>query len=225
MGMSKVKEFRHKVRFEGMEPLPSRSSSDSKSFLGPTLSAASDTSSASISSSQLDSLSTVTVSDHPEVDANIQRLVPVLETLLVHFDRVNEATEDVYQMECQLAEAQSRITKKKYVRMTEDLLTRYCLANNYHLAQRRHRRARTSPSRPTPGLRPQSLRATPIPAVSASQCQGESQGSLRGRTTHTFMGTEAVSALLPHQKTYSEGAPAKKRKSFRPKNKVHPSVG
>ncbi|XP_078520977.1 polycystin-1 [Lissotriton helveticus] len=225
MGMSKAKEFRHTVRFEGMEPLPSRSSSDSKSFLGPTLSAASDTSSASLSSSQLDSLSTVTVSDHPEVDANIQRLVPVLETLLVHFDRVNEATEDVYQMECQLAEAQSRITKKKYVRMTEELLTRYCLANNYHLAQRRHRRGRTSPSRTTPGLRPQSLRATPIPAVSASQRQGESPGSLRGRTAHTFMGTEAVSALLPHQKTRSEGAPAKKRKSFRTKNKVHPSVG
>uniref|UniRef100_A0A663F4F5 Polycystin 1, transient receptor potential channel interacting n=1 Tax=Aquila chrysaetos chrysaetos TaxID=223781 RepID=A0A663F4F5_AQUCH len=103
MGFSKAKEFRHKVRFEGMEPLPSRDSSDSKSFRGPTPSAASDSSRASTSSSQLDGLSLVlSTRDSLEVDADIQRLLSLFEMLLAQFDRVNQVTEDVYRIEHQL---------------------------------------------------------------------------------------------------------------------------
>ncbi|XP_025909681.1 polycystin-1 [Nothoprocta perdicaria] len=103
MGFSKAKEFRHKVRFEGMEPLPSRDSSDSKSFRGPTPSAASDSSRASTSSSQLDGLSLVlSTRDSLEVDADLQRLLSLFEMLLAQFDRVNQVTEDVYRIEHQL---------------------------------------------------------------------------------------------------------------------------
>uniref|UniRef100_K7FII1 Polycystin 1, transient receptor potential channel interacting n=1 Tax=Pelodiscus sinensis TaxID=13735 RepID=K7FII1_PELSI len=103
MGFSKVKEFRHKVRFEGMEPLPSRSSSDSKSFRGPTPSAASDSSRASTSSSQLDVLST---RESSEVEADVQRLLSLFEVLLAQFDRVNQVTEEVYRIEQQLQDSQ-----------------------------------------------------------------------------------------------------------------------
>uniref|UniRef100_A0A7M4F3Z7 Polycystin 1, transient receptor potential channel interacting n=1 Tax=Crocodylus porosus TaxID=8502 RepID=A0A7M4F3Z7_CROPO len=100
MGFSKAKEFRHKVRFEGMEPLPSRSSSDSKSFRGPTPSAASDSSRASTSSSQLDGLSLVlSARDSLEVDADLRRLLSLFEMLLAQFDRVNQVMEDVYHIE------------------------------------------------------------------------------------------------------------------------------
>uniref|UniRef100_A0A8D0H915 Polycystin 1, transient receptor potential channel interacting n=1 Tax=Sphenodon punctatus TaxID=8508 RepID=A0A8D0H915_SPHPU len=115
MGFSKVKEFRHKVRFEGMEPLPSRSSSqDSKSLRGPTPSAASDSSRASTSSSQLDGLSLVlSPRDRSEVDADIQRLLLLFETLLVQFDRVNQVTEEVFHIEHQLEGTQSRRARKR----------------------------------------------------------------------------------------------------------------
>lgn len=103
MGFSKVKEFRHKVRFEGMDPLPSRSSRGSKSspvVLPP--SSGSEASHPSTSSSQPDgpsaSLSRSTLKLEPEPS----RLHAVFESLLVQFDRLNQATEDVYQLEQQL---------------------------------------------------------------------------------------------------------------------------
>ncbi|NXF72193.1 PKD1 protein, partial [Sclerurus mexicanus] len=109
MGFSKAKEFRHKVRFEGMEPLPSRDSSDSKSFRGPTPSAASDSSRASTSSSQLDGLSLVlSTRDSLEVDADIQRLLSLFEMLLAQFDRVNQVMEDVSRIELLLEGSWSR---------------------------------------------------------------------------------------------------------------------
>ncbi|XP_031801696.1 polycystin-1 isoform X2 [Sarcophilus harrisii] len=105
MGFSKVKEFRHKVRFEGMEPLPSRSSSDSKSSqdVSPP-SAGSDTSRPSTSSSQLDGMSLLMgragARGDPEPEPS--RLLSVFEALLTQFDRLNQATEEVYQLEQRL---------------------------------------------------------------------------------------------------------------------------
>ncbi|KAM9583754.1 polycystin-1 isoform 1-T1 [Trichechus inunguis] len=100
MGFSKVKEFRHKVRFEGMEPLPSRSSRDSKSSPdAPPPSAGSDASRPSTSSSQLDvGLVRPGLRGEPEPS----RLHAVFEALLAQFDRLNQATEDVYQLERRL---------------------------------------------------------------------------------------------------------------------------
>lgn len=107
-------QFRHKVRFEGMEPLPSRDSSDSKSFRGPTPSAASDSSRASTSSSQLDGLSLVlSARDSLEVDADIQRLLSLFEMLLAQFDRVNRVTEDVSRIEHLLEFSRSRRARRR----------------------------------------------------------------------------------------------------------------
>uniref|UniRef100_A0A674H2L1 Polycystin 1, transient receptor potential channel interacting n=1 Tax=Taeniopygia guttata TaxID=59729 RepID=A0A674H2L1_TAEGU len=114
MGFSKAKEFRHKVRFEGMEPLPSRDSSDSKSFRGATPSAASDSSRTSTSSSQLDGLSLVlSARDSLEVDADIQRLLSLFEMLLAQFDRVNQVTEDVSRIEHLLEFSRSRCARRR----------------------------------------------------------------------------------------------------------------
>ncbi|OWK50186.1 Polycystin-1 [Lonchura striata] len=115
MGFSKAKEFRHKVRFEGMEPLPSRDSSDSKSFRGATPSAASDSSRTSTSSSQLDGLSLVlSARDSLEVDADIQRLLSLFEMLLAQFDRVNQVTEDVSRIEHLLEFSRSRRARRRH---------------------------------------------------------------------------------------------------------------
>lgn len=103
-------QFRHKVRFEGMEPLPSRSSSqDSRSLQGATPSAASESSRASTSSSQLDGLSlTTSTCDSMELDVEIQQLLSLLQTLLTQFDRVNGAAEEVYGLECRLESSRNR---------------------------------------------------------------------------------------------------------------------
>ncbi|XP_029433205.1 polycystin-1 isoform X2 [Rhinatrema bivittatum] len=209
IGVSKVKEFRYNVRFEGMAPLPSRSSSNSRSFRSSTPSAASDTSS---SSSQLDSPSTVNSRERSEVDANIQRLLPVFESLLLWFDRVNQVTEDVYRMECHLAGTQTRITKKKYFRTTEDLS-----ASNSQDTQRLPNEIGDSCSG---GVNPR----PPKDAVQPPRLLPDTLASIVYRTTRAGPGVGDASALLPMQKTYSVMAPGrKKQKSLRAKNKIHPS--
>ncbi|XP_054445386.1 polycystin-1 isoform X1 [Pteronotus mesoamericanus] len=103
MGFSKVKEFRHKVRFEGMEPLPSRSSRGSKSSPDvPPATGDSDASRLSTSSSQLDGLSVGLGRPGPRGEPEPSRLQAVFEALLAQFDRLNQATEDVYQLERKL---------------------------------------------------------------------------------------------------------------------------
>lgn len=98
-----------------MEPLPSRDSSDSKSFRGPTPSAASDSSRTSTSSSQLDGLSLVlSARDSLEVDADIQRLLSLFEMLLAQFDRVNRVTEDVSRIEHLLEFSRSRRARRRH---------------------------------------------------------------------------------------------------------------
>ncbi|XP_058426295.1 polycystin-1 isoform X3 [Diceros bicornis minor] len=111
MGFSKVKEFRHKVRFEGMEPLPSRSSRGSKSTPDmPPPSGGSDASRPSTSSSQLDGLSVGLgrLGPRGEPEPEPSRLHAVFEALLAQFDRLNQATEDVYQLERRLQSLHGR---------------------------------------------------------------------------------------------------------------------
>uniref|UniRef100_G3QVU1 Polycystin-1 n=1 Tax=Gorilla gorilla gorilla TaxID=9595 RepID=G3QVU1_GORGO len=155
MGLSKVKEFRHKVRFEGMEPLPSRSSRGSKvSPDVPPPSAGSDASHPSTSSSQLDGLSVSLGRLGTRCEPEPSRLQAVFEALLTQFDRLNQATEDVYQLEQQL----------------------------HSLQGRRSSRAPAGPSRgPSPGLRP----ALPSRLVRASRgvdlATGPSRTPLRAK--------------------------------------------
>ncbi|KAG2456195.1 polycystin-1-like isoform X2 [Polypterus senegalus] len=129
MGISKAKEFRHRVQFEGMEPLPSRSSSASRSLHLPTPDTASDISFNSTSSDQAESLLPGSCQERPETEANMLRLLPVFEALLLQFDRVNKVTEDVYQTECRLELLQRSINRSKGVQMTGILLNKYCLMN------------------------------------------------------------------------------------------------
>ncbi|XP_047694072.1 polycystin-1 isoform X1 [Prionailurus viverrinus] len=109
MGFSKVKEFRHKVRFEGMEPLPSRSSRGSKSSPdAPPPSGGSDASRPSTASSQLDTPGGGLSRLGPRGEPEPSRLQAVFEALLTQFDRLNQATEDVYQLEQRLQSLQGR---------------------------------------------------------------------------------------------------------------------
>ncbi|XP_047636842.1 polycystin-1 isoform X1 [Phacochoerus africanus] len=151
MGFSKVKEFRHKVRFEGVEPLPSRSSRGSKSSPDvPPPSGGSDTSRPSTSSSQLDGLSgglgRLGARGEPEPEPS--RLQAVFEALLAQFDRLNQATEDVYQLE-------------------------------QRLQSLRGRRSRDPPASPAPGPSPGPLPVLPSRLARASRGTGLATGASR----------------------------------------------
>ncbi|NXX40852.1 PKD1 protein, partial [Tricholaema leucomelas] len=197
MGFSKAKEFRHKVRFEGMEPLPSRDSSDSKSFRGPTPSAASDSSRASTSSSQLDGLSLVlSARDSLEVDAEIQRLLSLFELLLAQFDRVTQVTEDVCRIERQLR------------------------------GSRRCRRRAPGPPEAAAGRYGAEQGPSPEPFCDADPRDTPgSRGSVPSRLLRARRGISVAASVPPPHKGYPAAAPAvKKKRPLRAKNRVHPAV-
>uniref|UniRef100_A0A8C2TGT6 Polycystin 1, transient receptor potential channel interacting n=1 Tax=Coturnix japonica TaxID=93934 RepID=A0A8C2TGT6_COTJA len=207
MGFSKAKEFRHKVRFEGMEPLPSRDSSDSKSIRGPTPSAASDSSRASTSSSQLDGLSLVlSTRDSLEVDADLQRLLSLFEMLLAQFDRVNQVTEDVYRIEHQLQGSQSRRSRRRHSLVPEDALSRYC--------------AGSTERGPSP-----ETSSTTDPQLPLSPHSPGSRSSVPSRLIRANRGISVAASVLPPHKAHSALAPVvKKKRPLRAKNRVHPTV-
>ncbi|XP_063790969.1 polycystin-1 isoform X2 [Pseudophryne corroboree] len=218
IGVSKVKEFRHKVRFEGMEPLPSRSSSDSKSLRGSTPSAASDTSSSSsfsTISSQLDTLSAGSTRERAEVEANIQRLLPVLETLLSQFDIVNHATEEVYQIERSLEDVQTRVAKSKQQPGNSPNIRPPC-----QVTQGLHQSSTPTHGRRSKSGAPHRLAKSSSHASrpsTVSQVLVESTSASKVITVDKVVAEEP--ALIPMQLTQS-----KRRKSVRTHNRVHPSV-
>ncbi|XP_062859991.1 polycystin-1 [Trichomycterus rosablanca] len=111
MGLSKIKEFRHRVKFEGMEPPPSRSSQCSRFSSSPTpVSPAAPRLVSSTSSSASESS---VLSDSHEVQQYVDRLPPSVDNLLAGFDRVSQLTEDVYNIELQLQKVYSRIIQKR----------------------------------------------------------------------------------------------------------------
>ncbi|XP_055085828.1 polycystin-1 [Periophthalmus magnuspinnatus] len=108
MGLTKAKEFRHRVKFEGMNVPPSRSSQTSRpstvsssvpSFRSPSP----RPSSSSLSIKSEDSTSSATKSDVPP---SLDRLLPSITAMLAQFDRVNQITEEVYQLELKLEDVQ-----------------------------------------------------------------------------------------------------------------------
>uniref|UniRef100_A0A8C7Q2V6 Polycystic kidney disease 1b n=2 Tax=Oncorhynchus mykiss TaxID=8022 RepID=A0A8C7Q2V6_ONCMY len=107
MGLIKAKEFRHRVKFEGMVVPPSRSSQGSCLS---TLSSPHPLSSA-LSLGSEDS----GMSDAPGLDVqlNLDRLLSCVNGLLSRFDRVNQLTADVQGLETQLEEVQSRRRKRR----------------------------------------------------------------------------------------------------------------
>ncbi|CAG5909761.1 unnamed protein product, partial [Menidia menidia] len=122
MGITKAKQFRHRVTFEGMNIPPSRSSRDSCfSILSSTLpSSRSSSFSSSPSLPQQLPFDTSFISDDLpvssprfEVQSYLDNLDPVIDDLLLRFDRVNQLTEDIHDLEIQLEEAQSRRRKRR----------------------------------------------------------------------------------------------------------------
>ncbi|XP_050776799.1 polycystin-1-like isoform X5 [Gopherus flavomarginatus] len=117
MGLSKTKEFRHKVKFEGMDSLISRSSGNSKRSrllsAGTIFRCASSTiSSISFSSEEL-ALSESPVPEQYNVQFYLDRLPSAVNNLLDQFDRVIRVMEDVCQLESGLEQAQKRINDNK----------------------------------------------------------------------------------------------------------------
>uniref|UniRef100_A0A674JJH7 Polycystin 1, transient receptor potential channel interacting n=1 Tax=Terrapene triunguis TaxID=2587831 RepID=A0A674JJH7_9SAUR len=114
MGFSKTKEFRHKVKFEGMDSLISRSSGNSKCSrllsAGTIFRCASSTIS---SSSEELALSESPVPEPYNVQFYLDRLPSAVNNLLDQFDRVIRVMEDVCQLERGLEQAQKRINDNK----------------------------------------------------------------------------------------------------------------
>lgn len=108
-------QFRHRVKFEGMDIPPSRSSQESRlSTLSSTLpSPLSSSLSSSFSSPRpLSSAVSMRSEDLSEPGFDVQpylvRLLPCVSELLSRFDQVNQITEDVHSLEMKLEEAQAR---------------------------------------------------------------------------------------------------------------------
>ncbi|CAM2101941.1 unnamed protein product [Caretta caretta] len=117
MGLSKTKAFRHKVKFEGMDSLISRSSRNSKRSrllsAGTIFRCASSTVSSSSCRSEELALSESPVLEPYNVQFYLDRLPSAVNNLLDQFDRVIRVMEDVCQLERGLEQAQKRINDKK----------------------------------------------------------------------------------------------------------------
>ncbi|CAB1455219.1 unnamed protein product [Pleuronectes platessa] len=133
MGLSKAKKFRHSVKFEGMDIPPSRSSQESRpstfsstlpSYRSPSLS--SSFSSPRPLSSALSVRSEDSSVSEPGLDVlpYLDRLLPSVGALLSHFDRVNQITEDVHNLEMKLEEAQTR-RRERWIHIDKESAERF----------------------------------------------------------------------------------------------------
>ncbi|XP_065806052.1 polycystin-1-like [Labrus bergylta] len=121
MGLIKAKEFRHRVKFEGMDLPPSRSSQEScPSPVSPSYSCHHSPSISSSFSSHraLSSALSVRSEDSSvsesgiDIQPYLDRLLPGVSSLLFRFDQVNQITEDIHDLEIKLEEAQTRRRKR-----------------------------------------------------------------------------------------------------------------
>ncbi|XP_056152724.1 polycystin-1 [Lampris incognitus] len=122
MGLTKAKEFRHRVKFEGMDASPSRSSQESRlSTISPVLPVSRSPSLSSCLPSPLPHSSALSVRSEDlsvsEPEFNVQpyldRLEPCVNDLLSRFDRINQIAEDLHSLEVKLDEAQERRRKRR----------------------------------------------------------------------------------------------------------------
>ncbi|XP_061823857.1 polycystin-1 [Nerophis lumbriciformis] len=119
IGLTKAKEFRHRVKFEGMDVPPSRASQESRlsSLFSSPPSSHLPRSSPSFSSPRPLSSSLSTMSEDSSISEQgfdvqpfLDHLLPCVNALLSQFDRVTQITEDVNNLETELEEA---LTKRK----------------------------------------------------------------------------------------------------------------
>ncbi|KAL4648087.1 polycystin-1-like [Arapaima gigas] len=112
MGLAKTKEFRHKVKFEGMVSPPSRSSQLSQLSGFMELHSPSSPRLASATSLGSDDSG---LSDNYNVQSYLDRLLPAIDTLLSQFERVNQVTDDLCHLEQELLRACIRISQRQQV--------------------------------------------------------------------------------------------------------------
>ncbi|XP_071319469.1 polycystin-1 [Trachinotus anak] len=133
MGLTKAKEFRHRVKFEGVDIPPSRSSQEScLSTFSSTLPSSDSPSLSSSFSSPCPLSSALSVrsedSSVPEpwfdVSPYLDRLVPCVTALLSCFDQVNRITEDIHNLEIKLEEVQTR-RRKMWISKKEKVAKRF----------------------------------------------------------------------------------------------------
>ncbi|KAM9837407.1 polycystin-1 [Aulostomus maculatus] len=117
IGLTKAKEFRHRVKFEGMDIPPSRASQESRpSTVFSSLPSTQSPSLSSLFSSPRPLSSSLSVrsedssgSEHSfDVQPFLDHLLPCVNALLARFDRVNQIIEDVHHLEVELEEALTR---------------------------------------------------------------------------------------------------------------------
>ncbi|XP_051889314.1 polycystin-1 [Pristis pectinata] len=117
IGLTKAKEFRHKVKFEGIESLPTGNSRTSRFSRLPSASTESHCSDCTVSSGSVRSeemnLAEGPTAEVHGVEAYLDRLLPTINGLLDQFDRVNKVTEDLYRIETDLQKLQDRINEKR----------------------------------------------------------------------------------------------------------------
>uniref|UniRef100_A0A8C9SAB2 Polycystic kidney disease 1a n=1 Tax=Scleropages formosus TaxID=113540 RepID=A0A8C9SAB2_SCLFO len=239
MGLSRVKEFRHKVRFEGMELPPSRSSStsDCKSLCLPPLDppevpptpdsmdASSEVSWRATSCSPCSlaegGLSAASSSlgaawrERAEVEATLRRLLPAFDSLLLQLERVTRATEELYRTECRLERFQrrGRARAQDRERGRRQQGRRDSAGWKSHCKAGHKSRSSTSSSRsnkPNPDLAPT---PTPISVHAAQRREWDGQGD----------GESIPSSLFRHP-AHTTTIPTRKRKATPLKNKVHPNT-
>ncbi|XP_077358515.1 polycystin-1 isoform X3 [Festucalex cinctus] len=122
IGLTKAKEFRHRVKFEGMDVPPSRVSQESRfsAHFSPLPSSHSPSSSSSFSSPRPLSSSLSVLSEDSsfseqgfDVQPFLDHLLPCVNALLSRFDRVTQITEDLNRLEIELEDALSSRKKSK----------------------------------------------------------------------------------------------------------------
>ncbi|XP_068614855.1 polycystin-1-like [Brachionichthys hirsutus] len=118
MGLTKAKEFRHRVKFEGMDIPPSWSSQES--FLSTFPSHSSAVSSPRPLSSTLSVKSEDSSESGFDVQPSLDRLLPCVTALLSHFDQVNQIIEGIYTLEIKLEEAQTRRKERRLSNKDKD---------------------------------------------------------------------------------------------------------
>lgn len=181
-----VFQFRHKVKFEGMDSLLSHSSGNSKRSRLPSAGtvvryASSTISSGSLSSEEL-ALPESPAPEPYKVEFYLERLPSALNNLLDQFDRVIRVTEDVGHLESGLEQAQKRIAKKGQTEKVSlapgkqlELPSACSTFSESALARLRVHRSKISTCNATDGHKPRLQ-----PPAEAMPCQGAGPKSWLG---------------------------------------------
>ncbi|XP_057681520.1 polycystin-1 [Corythoichthys intestinalis] len=122
IGLTKAKEFRHRVKFEGMDVPPSRASQESRlsthystlpSCHSPSLSSSSSSPRPLSSSLSVLSEDSSLSEQGFDVQPFLEHLLPCVNALLSQFDRVAQITEEVHHLEVELEDFLCRRKKSR----------------------------------------------------------------------------------------------------------------